>query len=119
MPSLLDDEDLEKLSPRGMIPVEENEDKHYKCMICMKIVCEPMECSDCRTAFCSDCIEEWKKTRPKCPTGCANGTYVELHRVLKAQLYERRFKCPMEGCESNIVKIGEQAGFQYLKALEH
>ena len=66
MPSINEDEDLEKLSPRCMIetsdkPQDLEDEKYFKCLICMKILSDPKECSTCRTAFCGDCIEGWKK----------------------------------------------------------
>ena len=82
-----------------MLEFNEEEDKFFKCIICMKILSNPRECTTCRTAFCNDCIEGWQKEKDKCPLQCAKAKYVDMHRVLKAQLMLRKFKCPIEECD--------------------
>ena len=57
-----------KLSPRAIYDsgkdgrAEEDpnntdeQNSYFNCTICMKIVLEPKECSNCQTLFCTDCI---------------------------------------------------------------
>ena len=125
MPSINEEEDLEKLSPRCMIetsnkPQDLEDEKYFKCLICMKILSDPKECSTCRTAFCGDCIEGWKKQKmKKCPLQCANDTYVDMHRVLKDQLLKKRFRCPIEGCPPYKEQTTGLEGYTYTEALQH
>ncbi len=32
----------------------------FNCCICMNVVREPRECSNCEKLFCNQCIEQWK-----------------------------------------------------------
>ena len=60
--------DRTKLSPRAIYDSgtngraeedpnnTEEQNAYFNCTICMKIVLEPKECSNCQTLFCSDCI---------------------------------------------------------------
>ena len=48
----------------------EDEDNYFTCSICLKIILEPKECSDCHSAFCNKCLHQWttKGENPKkCP----------------------------------------------------
>lgn len=38
----------------------EDEDNYFTCCICLKILLEPKECNKCQSAFCKECINEWK-----------------------------------------------------------
>ena len=42
-----------------------------------------------------------------------------MHRVLKAQLYEKRFSCPIEGCEPYKDEATGLEGYTYEKAVGH
>ena len=89
---------------------------------------EPVECNKCRTAFCKDCIDMWKKDQNKCPMQCEGAQYADLHRIVKARLLEMRFFCPMKECDQNISlakklvadgKDPKELGQSYLQAIEH
>ncbi len=63
-------DEVVKLSPRQFEKKSESFN-FFTCTICMKVVCNPIECNKCQNAFCSDCIENWKKEREDmCPMQC-------------------------------------------------
>jgi len=35
---------------------QEDENSFFMCLICFKVLLDPMECTKCDTPFCSDCI---------------------------------------------------------------
>lgn len=40
------------------------------CLICLKIVFEPVICGNCSTIFCKTCIEGWLNKNQNCPMRC-------------------------------------------------
>jgi hypothetical protein len=65
-------------------------------------VVEPLECSECQSIFCSDCIEIWNYTKDCCPKKCLNDQAVEwrkMHRIMKTDMVNLKFKCRNIGCE--------------------
>ena len=47
----------------------------FSCPICLRIVNEPKQCSECDTLFCADCIDNWltHEGRDYCPKKCTDG----------------------------------------------
>ena len=41
-----------------------------KCPICFNFLNNPYECELCGGLFCEDCIQDWLKTKEKCPMRC-------------------------------------------------
>ena len=82
----------DKLSPRCLVRPSkilgsqffEEDESYLKCMICFKVLQNPLECSECQKAFCGDCISKWKKTSSICPINrCLHAKYTDLHRYVK------------------------------------
>ena len=42
-----------------------------KCPICFNYLNNPYECELCGGLFCEDCIQDWLKTKQKCPLRCS------------------------------------------------
>ena len=38
-----------------------------QCSICLDLVMEPVECTNCSKLFCKECIEGWLKNSKDCP----------------------------------------------------
>ena len=83
-----------KLSPRSLVDPSKyssfaqslggaDHDNYFTCVICFKVLSDPKECSQCQTAFCSDCIEKWTRERRSCPIKCQEARYCDLHRFVK------------------------------------
>lgn len=106
-------------------------DSHFICTICFKVLHEPMECAKCQTSFCADCIDGWKRNNRTCPVRCEYASYKEMHKFVRQILYEHRFFCPMEHCpqhkKAQVEKVRNSAekvnfmtlGLPYKEALEH
>ncbi|CAF3701585.1 unnamed protein product [Rotaria socialis] len=65
---------------------------HTVCFLCRGILCEPVACQTCETAFCSSCIKSWEigTSEPtRCPANCSK--YIQDHQS-KCQLV--LLKCP-------------------------
>ena len=45
-------------------------DELIKCPICFNYLNKPYECELCGGLFCEDCIQNWLKTKHKCPLRC-------------------------------------------------
>lgn len=103
---------------------------YFSCSICLKIIREPLECTQCQTSFCKKCIDTWFNNSSKCPVQCSNAKYDQLNpRVLKF-LKDSRFFCPVKACPHSktsalaMIKAegesaADRAGLPYLEALEH
>ena len=74
-----------KLSPRQLVEKSDSDGRsdnltsYLTCLICFKILKNPVECSKCETAFCSTCIETWKKQSGNCPVKCAYAKYQPIN----------------------------------------
>lgn len=148
------DPDLEKLSPRNLVEPESflqslkpeatdqirsstnnalknDQDNYFTCTICFKMLFDPKQCTQCETAYCADCIYQWNQQQNRCPAAsCQNAHYVNLHRVVKQTLDQRRFFCPMPGCTEHVatystkIKEGQELlpleiGLTYSEAIKH
>lgn len=66
---------------------------------------DPRECSSCRSAFCRECIDEWKdKENEKCPTGCSLFEISQPHPLVVKALAKLNIKCENQqsGCEEKV-----------------
>ena len=63
------EEEFHKLSPRNIVIKEKLQTSdqnihrnceelynYFSCNLCLKVLKEPKECSQCQTAFCAECI---------------------------------------------------------------
>jgi hypothetical protein len=68
------------------------------CSICLYIVKDPKECSECSHPFCTSCLDEWQQKSNTCPNKCVEAgkdvTFNNLHRFMKNVLDKYQFKCP-------------------------
>ena len=67
------------------------------CVVCMGVLVEPVECSNCGSCVCSRCYEKWKKEKntKDCIYKCKNITMKES-KVMKKILGGIKFKCENE-----------------------
>ena len=99
-------QDLETLKKRlADIPIELDEDKcvngpiqeDFKCIVCFGIVWDPLQCFDCKTLFCAECIKNWNRGCPCCKSNCG----LEAgNRIVRKILSKLKFKCTR--CESDV-----------------
>lgn len=78
------------------------------CGLCNGIMIDPIQCQGCDSCYCKDCIDDYSKSHPTCPTGCSGGAIKES-RMMKNILSGLKFKCK-NGCEEEI---------PYLQLREH
>ena len=83
------------------------------CPICALVVRDPVECGNCNSLFCRECIDPWRVNNSSCPKKCKGNdevTFGGVHRYVSAELSDLKFKCINEHCnESN----------NYHKAVHH
>ena len=70
-----------------------------KCSICKKILKNPMQCNKCQRVFCKECIENYPKSKKKCPNGCKKPNYRANEDKL-AMLSLLKFLC--NNCKEEI-----------------
>ena len=60
------------ISPDRIINIEQISliEDLLKCPICFNFLNNPYECELCGGLFCEDCIQDWLKTKEKCPMRC-------------------------------------------------
>ena len=63
------------------------------CNICTYVLYDPLECSECRNCFCSDCIKNWFKDNHSCIYRCTNSKMIPISRILKNILSKIVIKC--------------------------
>lgn len=81
----LTDEDKEKRKKlhKQLKEAQEDENSFFMCLICFKVLLDPMECTKCDTAFCNDCITQWKKSQSdRCPINCSDPEYKKMNRFI-------------------------------------
>ncbi|CAM2716729.1 unnamed protein product [Rotaria socialis] len=62
---------------------------HTVCLLCRGILCEPVACQTCETAFCSSCIKSWEigTSEPtRCPANCSKYIQGKCPRVVTSIL---------------------------------
>lgn len=68
----------------------------FACVICTMVVKDPVECKNCDTLFCQECLEPWTQSNKHCPKKCKGNEPVEygpIHRFAKQELESLQFKC--------------------------
>ena len=109
------DQDIQKLSPR-MIVEKTERSEIFNCLICMKVILDPKECSgDCEQPYCGDCVA--KISDQKCPKCRSDKGFKNLHRYVKADLDAIKFKCHREELCGKTHSYEE--AIQHLKACEY
>lgn len=104
------EEGANKLSPRTIVNKHELLDQedadhceetanYFSCGICLKVLSEPVECTQCQTAFCKECIDQWFNNSRKCPVQCNNAKYESLNPMVKEIMLKQRFFCPVKACQ--------------------
>jgi len=79
----------------------------FNCLICLKIVNDPIKCKQCSKLFCEICINNSLKKRDRCPHCiCSPFKKENIDLLVKDLLNESRFNCPL-GC-GKIIKYCEQ-----------
>ncbi len=78
------------------------------CKICMEVLDDPVECSECNTAYCKACIDMWRTHNPTCPNRCSNAKLQKPHKLRLAMLNNLQVSCENEeaGCKA-VTTIGE------------
>ncbi len=76
---------------------------YFKCNLCLRLIKDIMEVSNCEHLFCKECITEWLKENPICPIDHKriNQRYLRKPpRVVIGLLDELQVKCEFEsfGC---------------------
>ncbi|CAF3383208.1 unnamed protein product [Rotaria socialis] len=68
---------------------------HTVCLLCRGILCEPVACQTCETAFCSSCIKSWEigTSEPtRCPANCSK--YIQDFQDHHSKCQLVLLKCP-------------------------
>lgn len=60
--------DIRKLVNQAVSTTMGEAPEHLICTICLGLVYEPQECSQCENPFCAICIDEWFQNNEACPT---------------------------------------------------
>lgn len=74
------------------------------CPLCKHILMEPKECSSCKQAWCTPCLDEWQSHGPiNCPNGCTSYQLGPIHPMLRRTLESLEVDCPNKerGCTVN------------------
>ena len=79
------------------------------CIICSKILCNPVMCVKCENAFCKNCIIGWKLKKDVCPLNCTPLEFKEISLSLKKLLNKVLVKCP------NDCSVSLQDYFKHLQ----
>lgn len=69
----------------------------FKCVICLNIPWDPVECFNCSAIFCTTCYEEYIKHSIKCPVDKKNLNVKKSYNAIKA-LEIINIKCYNPGC---------------------
>ncbi|CAD8207635.1 unnamed protein product [Paramecium pentaurelia] len=73
------------------------------CVICLQLVVNPKECSQCHTLFCSECIQESLIKNKICPKRCKEDFKVEnINRIVKNLISQIKIKCLNKGCDQQM-----------------
>ena len=77
----------------------ENMKNQLLCTICLNLLNSPSMCSNCETAFCSDCINSWLNRNELCPMRCPkNSVVTAINKTKKSILDGLKLRCKY-GCE--------------------
>ena len=89
--------------------------ENFKCNICLMLVYDPVECSNCDHVFCKQCINDWKsKGKGECPLCKTTITISPLNRILKKFLEQTLISgCPASDCDKHTTEMS------YEKLISH
>lgn len=74
--------------------------EEINCKICLGILINPKQCSNCETSFCGICIKGWEEKKKTCPMRCNNYKIQEASRVIKNMLVKLTIKC--DNCDETV-----------------
>ena len=64
------------------------------CPVCLGVVIEPKQCSECQKLTCSECVEKWLSDHNDCPAGCGRKFESQrVHPLAERDLERLTFKC--------------------------
>ena len=75
--------------------------KDLECPICLNLIWDPYECSDCGKIFCKICIEKTKKTKNSCPTCRKTPFQGRNAKSLKTFFNKIKINCINKGCNEH------------------
>ncbi|CDW85427.1 wd-40 repeat protein [Stylonychia lemnae] len=78
------------------------------CPICLQIVYNPVECSNCQKCFCEDCVNSWlqRDRYDSCPLCKQKLVPKQIHRFVRQFIEDTLFEgCKNELCEQQGRKI--------------
>ena len=81
-----------EMSELVMAPHSYNEDTD-QCLICMRMLINPVQCLTCKVHFCNSCSKRWKEIKSVCPNRCS-----KKWRLKKSQKLTYKLRCP-NGCK--------------------
>eukprot|EP00829_Urostomides_striatus_P016873 TRINITY_DN5677_c0_g1_i1.p3 TRINITY_DN5677_c0_g1~~TRINITY_DN5677_c0_g1_i1.p3 ORF type:complete len:128 (+),score=52.91 TRINITY_DN5677_c0_g1_i1:64-447(+) len=63
------------------------------CKICLEVLDDPVECSECNSDYCRDCIKIWRARNPTCPNRCASNILQKPHKLVFSMLNALEISC--------------------------
>ncbi|CAI2373519.1 unnamed protein product [Moneuplotes crassus] len=90
----------------SLVLVEEDKElnRFLYCAICLMVVNDPTQCSQCQSSFCQECIDKWRFANSnRCPHKCEGKLKLEkVHKIVKNMLDDLQIRCQYhnDGCES-------------------
>lgn len=89
------------------------------CLICLKIVNNPLKCGNCSKLFCDICINNLIKNEDSCPNcSCSPFKIEKIDTFIKYLLDESEFICPL-GCGKNDLLSNFNLFHQNIKKLSN
>ena len=79
------------------------------CPICLKILLDPIECSDCQAIICENCYFILKSADKNCFNEGCKGTYSKANKFVRNILSDLNIRC--HGCQKDNIR--------YVDYLEH
>jgi len=75
------------------------------CLICHGLIWNPLICTNCEIAYCSECISKWKLINSQCLTRCSNNSIIlkPIGRILKNLLDKVIINC-QNGCKISLLQ---------------
>lgn len=95
----------------SLVCVEEGKEinRFLFCAICMLVLNDPVQCSQCQSAFCKDCIDKWRFSNSnRCPHKWEGKLKLEkVHKILKNMMDDLvvKWKYHEDGC--NFILSGD------------
>lgn len=89
---------VEKFEIKNVIDPPTNLDD-LTCSICSFILLDIVECENCGTPYCRDCLTEWHKKSLHCPLKCGATLVIKPgHRFLRRMVEDLNVKCANDPC---------------------